>query len=163
MEFFIPPDNEELRKHYEPRYGVCGPAAIAALMRMSVYQIMSEWPGGYKGWGPMKDMQAVLEKLRIPFVWMRGMKAKKFPRPETGCAIVRVQWLKDDGTEYYWAAATCHTHYVLLMQDKKQATLGNERGLWWAFCNGRGWFILDKKEDEYLKLGYVSSYLEITC
>ena len=154
MEFFVPPDNEEQRKKYEPEgYGCCGPAAVAALMRMAVYRIIDNWPCEYKGWGPMKEMQEVLEKLRIPFVRVRGMKAKKFPRSKSGCAIVRIQWLKDDGMEYYWAAATCHTHYVLMLKiDEK----------WWVFCNGQGWFLADKKEEEYLKLGYVSSYFEIS-
>ncbi|MFA6035335.1 MAG: hypothetical protein WC759_00060 [Candidatus Micrarchaeia archaeon] len=156
---YIPPDNEAAKKKPEATntsfyYGVCGPAAVAALVKKPISETLNLWVGKFKGHAPMKEVQATLEKLGYVVERKKGNKAKAFPEPLTPYAIVRIQWLKEDGTEYYWRAATCYTHYVLMQKVK---------GKWWIFCNGTGWFKKDSKEGKtYLKLGFVSSYLELS-
>lgn len=152
---FVPVDNEiaKLGKREKGFYGVCGPSTIAVLTHRSVKEIIDLWPGGYKGYGPLKEMQSTLAKLGYLAVRVKGDRARTFPRPVTRRAIVRIQWLKPDGTEYYWKAQTPNTHYVLMSFYE---------GEWWIFCNECLWFKRDsKKAKEYLRLGYVSSYLEI--
>jgi hypothetical protein len=157
MTFFIPPDNEAVKFQGNRKdkrfFGVCGPSTIAVLTRKSVKEIIDVWAGGFKGYAPMKETQATLEKLGFSVIRINGDKAKQFPEPSTEYAIVRIQWLKEDGTEYYWKAQTPNTHYVLMQKVN---------GEWWIFCNEFLWF---KKESEqardYLRLGYVSSYFEI--
>jgi hypothetical protein len=154
-DLFVPPDNQATKqgKREKGFYGVCGPSTIAVLARRSVKEIIDLWPGGYKGYGPLKEMQAILAKLGYSAVRVKGNKARVFPTPATRRAIVRIQWLKPDGTEYYWKAQTPNTHYVLIYFWK---------GEWWIFCNEFLWFKKNSLQaKDYLKLGYVSSYLEI--
>ena len=153
---FIPPDNETAKQGRRNKgfFGVCGPSTIAVLSHKNVKEIINVWAGGFKGYSPMKEVQATLEKLGYTTsVRKKGNKAKEFPNPTTDTAIVRVQWLKEDGTEFYWAAQTPNTHYVLMQKHN---------GEWWIFCNEYLWFKRNSEEArEYLKLGYVSSYFEI--
>lgn len=157
MELYTPPDNEEAKnapgKGY---YGVCGAAAIAALERRPVADILQAWEltnGKFKGYAPVKEVIAVLRNLGYNCARKNGKKAKEFPEIDTEQAIVRIQWLKEDGTEFYWKAATPNTHYVLMQK------FNGER---WVFCNSWGWFRADSETGKkMLALGYVSSYLEV--
>ncbi len=150
---FIPPDNEEQkRKAQEGYWGICGPSAIAALTEKSVKDVIDVW-GNFKGFSPLKEMEETLRKLGYDVELVRGNKAKTFPQPRTDAAILRIQWLQADGTEFYWRARTPNTHYVLMKK------LDDE---WWVFCNEVLWFKLDGEVgSRYLTLGYVSSYLEM--
>jgi hypothetical protein len=162
-DLYIPVDNESAKHGTRKKgfYGVCGPSTIAVLTHKTVQEIISLWSDGgpslwsegYKGYAPMREMEATLHKLGYEIERKKGDKAKEFPEPTTDTAIIRIQWLKPDGTEYYWRAQTPNTHYVLMEKHT---------GEWWIFCNSALWF---KKNSEfsrsYLKLGYVSSYLEI--
>jgi hypothetical protein len=154
-DLFVPVDNEAAKqgKREKGFYGVCGPCTIAVLTRRSVKEIIDLWSGGYKGYGPLKEMQATLTKLGFSTVRVKGNKTRTFPIPATRRAIVRIQWLKADGTEYYWKAQTPNTHYILMYFWD---------GEWWIFCNDALWFRKDSETGRnYLRLGYVSSYLEI--
>jgi hypothetical protein len=154
--FFVPLDvaTSQIRSDGKGYYGVCGPSTIAVLMHQSVQSVIADWAGAFKGYSPLKEMQATLEKLGYASVRIKGNKAKEFPTPTTKTAIIRIQWLKDDGTEFYWAAQTPNTHYVLMQKID---------GDWWVFCNSELWFKKDSaKAKDYLKLGYISSYLEIS-
>ena len=159
-ELYVPSDNHELRIKYEAskRGGTCGPSTIAVLEHTQVETIIDCWCGWrahWRGFSPIGEMKITLSFLKYQFKYVRAHKAKTFPKPNGDAAIVRLQWLKDDGTEYYWAAAGAHTHYVLMQKI---------RGEWWVFCNGAGWFMTDTAfAKEYIgNRGYVSSYLEIS-
>lgn len=158
MDKFIPLDNEiqknraMLEEHY---WGVCGAAVIAVLEKKTIDEILDAWIGekGYKGYAPMKEMKLNLEKYGYKPIRFNGKKSKEFPEPNSEKAIVRIQWLKPDGTEYYWAAATPNTHYVLMQKLD---------GKWWIFCNSHLWFEKNSQAAiDYLKFGYVSSYFVI--
>lgn len=152
MSFFVPYDNLDMRRKYEPRYGCCGPATIAVFFGTTVGKIIADWPAYYRGYAPIKEMEAMLKKRGLKVEWKKGGKARVFPQPTTGSAIVRVQWLRDDGTEFYWMGAP--SHYVLV--QKKD-------GEWWVFCNAHLWFKADSDEaHSYLDRGYVSSYFEVS-
>jgi len=154
---FIPPDNEEARKHLNfdtpsGYWGTCGPAAIAVLSNKSVKEIISMWDG-YKGYAPLKDMQLIMKKLGYNVIRKKGAKSKQFPEPTTDAAIIRIQWLQEDGTEFPWWSATQNTHYVLMQKIE---------GEWWIFCNSNLWFKKESEEGKkYLEMGFVSSYLEV--
>lgn len=157
IDLYVPPDNDEaMEKKYKTpsfRYGTCGPAVIATLAHKTVKEILDLWVGEFRGHAPMKEMKLTLEKLGYTITSKRGNKSREFPKPSTSSAIVRIQWLKEDGTEYYWAAATTYTHYVLMQKIY---------GQWWIFCNSQKWFQKDSRAGrKYLELGYVSSYFEI--
>jgi len=167
---FIPPDNEssKMKPDGSGYFGVCGPSTIAVLSHKNVKEIVNIWADGFKGYAPIKEMQATLEKLGYTSsVRKKGNKAKQFPEPTTNTAIIRVQWLKEDGTEFYWAAQTSNTHWVLMQKlnsDKSSNSYGetDTKGEWWIFCNEYLWFKKDSEEArKYLRLGYVSSYFEI--
>jgi hypothetical protein len=155
IDLFVPVDNEAVKQGTAERgfYGVCGPSTIAVLTRKSIKEIVDVWAGGFKGYAPLKEVQATLEKLGYVSIRKKGNKGKEFPVPTTDVAIVRIQWLKPDGTEYYWKAQTPNTHYVLMLKHN---------GEWWIFCNSALWFRKDsEKARNYLRLGYISSYLEV--
>lgn len=152
---FVPPDNEKMASKYEDVGGTCGVSTIAILERTTVGRVISKWRGigaqAFRGFAPIKDMKETLSALGYRFVYKRGHKAKEWPKPTTDMAIVRIQWLKEDGTEYYWKAAGSHTHYVLMQRIN---------GEWWIFDNRDLWF--RAKDYHYFDLGYVSSYLELS-
>lgn len=163
-ELFEPLDNDKFRNYFEAvSAGTCGPTVIAVMTKRPVAEILASWftpakkkfldATNFKGYAPLKEMIVELERYGFKVIRRRGNKSKEFPNPMTDLAVVRIQWLKDDGKEFFWAEATKHSHYVLMKK------LG---GVWWVYCNGKGWFEKDsKKRKKYLKRGYVSSYLEI--
>jgi hypothetical protein len=147
-------------------------AVISVLEGKSVEEIKNEWEkhiGKYvlkdindynksvKGSGAnLKPMIMLLKELGYSVERHNGGKAKNLrglcamSMVENKPIIARIQWLKDDGSEYYWKQAPLYTHYVLIRQKN-------------IFCNGQGWFIRgSKQEEDYLKLGYVSSYLMVS-
>ncbi len=158
---YVPVDNHSLRERYEAsgKGGTCGPSAIAVMEKTSVQVVLDRWcgkgPECFRGFSPISEMKQTLEAFGYRYVYVKAHKAKVFPTPRTKVAILRIQWLKEDGSEYYWAAAGAHSHYVLMQK------VG---GAWWIFCNGDGWF---KKDSVHaakylLRRGYVSSYLELS-
>jgi hypothetical protein len=157
---WVPSDNDEMREHYHQngRGGTCGPASIAAERGMTVREVLENWKGvgpkSFRGFSPIADMKETLEALGYQITYIRGGKAREFPTPKTTAAILRIQWLQEDGTQYYWRAAGSHTHYVLmkLLDDG-----------WWIFCNSEGWFRKDSQTAlHYLEgRGFVSSYMEL--
>lgn len=154
-ELFVPYDNESAKQGTRQKgfYGVCGPSIIAVLTGKTIQEVINVWEGKFKGYAPMKEMQATLEKLGYFPIRKKGNKAREFPEPTTHVAILRIQWLKPDGTEYYWKAQTPNTHYVLMQKHNNE---------WWIFCNDTLWFRKDSEEAKnYLRLGYISSYFEI--
>ena len=167
-EMFVPSDNEEAKRRGEEwslkqrglhfntpsgYWGVCGPASIAALTRKTVKEVIESWSFEFKGYSPMFEMGEALKKVGFQITRVNGRKLRWFPLPKTNEAILRIQWLKDDGSEYPWWCATQNTHYVLMK---------NYNGRWWIFCNSHLWFEIDSIiGKEYLKLGYVSSYFEL--
>jgi hypothetical protein len=161
--FYIPPDNDELRKEWEtpPKHGgTCGPSTLAVLERTTVKSVIDGWIGrdgeGWRGFSPIKEMKANLEKLGYSASLKGGRKSKAFPTPTTDASIVRIQWLKDDGTAYPWFDAPKFSHYVLMRKYDDQAE-------WMVFCNGNGWFgAFGEFAKEYFEHGYVSSYLELS-
>lgn len=157
---WVPPDNEELAEFYHAKGGgVCGPASIAAEIGMTVREVLEHWKGvgptAFRGFSPVADMRATLVALGYSFTYRRGGKGKVFPTPNARAAILRIQWLQEDGTEYFWREAGPHSHYVLmkLLDDG-----------WWVYCNGDGWFRRDSElASRYLPgRGFVSSYLELS-
>ena len=152
---FVPPDNQEMASKYEEVGGTCGPSAIAVLERTTVEQVISKWrgvgPQAFRGFAPIREIKETLSALGYHFLYKKGHKAREWPKSMTNTAIVRIQWLKEDGTEYYWKAAGAHTHYVLMQRIN---------GEWWVFCNDALWF----KASDYSvgPQGYVSSYLELS-
>jgi hypothetical protein len=157
---WTPPDNETLKQRYARIGGVCGPSTIAAEHGLTIQEVLEKWRGvglrAWRGFSPIKDLKETLTAFGYKFTYFRAGKAREFPFPRT-TAILRIQWLKPDGTEYYWAAAGSHTHYVLMEK-------GSEG--WWIYCNGVGeWFLRDGHYGQnYLKdqKGFVSSFLEIS-
>jgi hypothetical protein len=114
---------------------------------------MDDWPVKYLGWGAWKDLKLTLEKYGYSVKMRSGKKQYAFPAPETEEAVVRIQWLDEDGKEYYWAEATKHTHFVAMKKVD---------GVWLVFCNTRGWFSAHSIEgNAYLEDGFVTSYYEI--
>ena len=80
-------------------------------------------------------------------------------------AILRIQWLKPDGEEYFWREASSHSHYVTMQRFPLETSSDG----WWAFCNGELWFrahdIVNggiRYLNDHEIRGYVSSYLELT-
>lgn len=144
---FEPPDY----KSQEP-YGTCGLAVIAVLEGKSVEEIKTEWEkvnGKYPNSANLKGMIKLLKALGYSVERHNGGKIKTFPS-RANQIIARIQWLKEDGTEYYWAEAPIHTHYVLI-RDKTD-----------IFCNGYGWFkSFSLHGRNYLNKGYISSYLVV--
>ena len=155
---------------YEPKdfrelesQGTCGLAAIAALEHREVSSVKKDWDGllgEYKGFANFKDIEKLLTAHNIPFIRKRGLKAQHFPKIQTKYAIVRVQWLQEDGKEYYWAEAPLHTHYVLLQKE------GDKQ---FVFCNSKGWFEQNTPFYEWYFIGdeeriggHITSYLEIS-
>jgi len=163
---YVPSDNESAKqKRGKGFFGVCGPSTIAVLTGKTVKEAISLWSGGFKGYAPIKELQATLEKLGYNVIRQKGHKSRTFPTPKTDVAILRIQWLKEDGTEFYWAAQTPNTHYVLMkkIETVNSKVPGYFVDEWWIFCNGQLWFEKDSQQGkDYLKLGYVSSYLEIS-
>lgn len=158
VDLYYPYDNDEMRRIYESwEKGSCGPAALAVVFHMPVHAVINLWPlyfsREYKGWATLKDIKVLLEKKHLKTkrkIWGK-QHGSTFPEPSTEEAIVRIQWLKMDGTEYYWREASKYTHLV---------TMKKIDGEWYIFCNGTGWFKKDQ-EKKYLKLGYVTSYIEV--
>lgn len=100
-------------------------------------------------------MQATLEAMGYSVKRVRGGRAKQFPTisPDRA-AIVRIQWLDKDGKEFPWFEAARHTHYVLLKWFDGDA---------YVFCNSVGWFpAYGVYALNYLKQGYVSSFIEVS-
>ena len=151
---FVPSDNLESQRVYaDENGGVCGPASIASIERTTVKVIVDKWPGGYRGYAPMRDMVQVLRELGWTVRRKRGSKNRQWPSPSTDLAIVRIQWLDDDGQEYYWAVAPLHTHYVAMKK------IGED---WYVFCNGTGVFRTSSYAGaHYFDIGYMTSYLEL--
>lgn len=158
--FFIPPDNDELRERYKnsPKQGgTCGVAAIAALRGTTVEYVIERWvgKGEWPGYSPVKEMQATLEAMGYKTRKCRGGEAKQFPNVRSSAAIVRIQWLDQDGKPFPWFEAFRHTHYVLMRWVKGEG--------FYVFCNGTGWFPAHGSfAKEYLRPGYVSSYIEVS-
>jgi hypothetical protein len=156
---WMPPDNKELAEKYAKIGGVCGPATIAAYKGLFVKEVLDQWRGlgeqSFKGYSPIKELKETLTTFKLSFDYFKAGKAKAFPTPRT-TSILRIQWLKEDGTEYYWRAAGAHTHYVLMEK-------GSEG--WWIYCNGTGWFLKDSliAENYLTGRGYVSSWLELSA
>ena len=154
---WVPPDNDEQRIKHERmpnRRGTCGPSCIAVLEHTTVQSILDHWAPTWRGFAPIAEVKDVLSAYGYVYTYVRAHKAKTFPTPTTDIAIMRIQWLKEDGTEYYWRAAGSHTHYVLMRKVN---------GVWFVFSNSEGWFEKDEMFGrKYLEgRGYVSSYLEI--
>ena len=159
-DLYIPQDNDELRDKYEAsgKGGTCGPSTIAVIKRTSVQNIIDNWCGGraaWRGFSPIGEVENTLAFFGFSSKLCHGLKSKNFPHPTTDMAIVRVQWLQKDGTEFYWRAAGPHSHYVLMQKIKDE---------WWVFCNGDGWFSprTPFASHKYFEgRGFVSSYLEV--
>ena len=179
MSFFVPPDNDALREKWadSPQHGgTCGVSCIAALERTSVQSVIDRWAGeSWPGYSPMRGMVSTLKALGYSVERRRGMKAKEFPLSqkvlEGGAAIVRIQWLDDDGKDYSgFMERARHTHYVLMQEfpesnilDGSGKTIHVDQGVY-VFCNGEaGWFkAYGRYALRYLQPGYVSSYLEVS-
>lgn len=160
---FEPPDNEHYLRKWRDIGGVCGPSCIAVLERTSIEAILNRWLGvglnAFRGFTPIAELKSMLTKEGYSWRYVRGGKAKTFPVPSGDFAIVRIQWLQEDGTEYYWRAAGAHTHYVLM--ERREGDWDIAAG-WWVFCNTDLWFPAQgARAQDYLKPGFVSSYLEI--
>jgi len=160
-EFFIPEDNELMRSLFEVnKKGTCGPSCIAVLCKCKVAEIIFNWKKytdkkgfvdntNYRGFAPVKELMSEIESRGFKIKKQRGLKARKFPHPKTGLAIVRVVFLKEDGTEFYWMAQP--SHYILIKKIS---------GKWWVFSNDMCW-VEEKNAEDLLVNGYVSSYIEI--
>jgi len=156
---WVPPDNVAYRMRYEPEGGgVCGPAAIAADLGLTVRDVLEKWCGedsaSFRGFSPVDELKETLEAFGYKVKWFGAKKALQFPKLET-TAILRVQWLRPDGSEYYWAARGQHSHYLLMKKHQ---------GTRWAYCNIEGWFSEQMELwQTYLwkKHGYISSILEL--
>jgi hypothetical protein len=152
MELYTPSDYQAL----EPK-GTCGLATLAVLQEKTVQWVLNEWnriigpyhfigeKGSGANLGPMLDL---MRSWGWELKRHRGLRARVLPRGEKPI-IARIQWLREDGTEYFWREAPIHTHYVLIIKDM-------------IFANEYGWIARGSKEElDYLKLGFVSSYVEI--
>ena len=157
---FIPSDNDIERENSltNEGQGTCGPAAVAVIIKKTVKATLNEWPVKYPGWGAWKDIKLILERHGYSVKSRSGKKSPEFPHPESDEAIIRIQWLDDEGKEYYWAEASRHTHFVAMKK------LPGDGKHWMVFCNSRGWFpahgseARDYLEDE----GFVTSYYELS-
>ena len=160
---FIPPDNDYYRREYESKEkGICGLAVLAVLFRTTIDEILDAYQvflkKEYPSYLSLKDLRAFLSHHGYKTMMKNGHKAKTFPLPEEdGTTIARIQWEGSDGGKYHgyrsWQEATCNTHWVLIMEHEGTA---------FVFCNGEGWFNNhDYRYREYLKPGYITSYLEV--
>lgn len=131
-------------------YGVCGPAAIAALHGKTLEEVVNAWSEPYQGYAPVKVMKRELEKTYGWKVGMvRGGNIKKFLLPQGhDYAIARIQW---EGDWKHWAEAQKNTHYVAIIRGISTNCV---------FSDETGWFDIPKTgEHEYLEKGHITSFI----
>jgi hypothetical protein len=118
--FYPPSDNQAyLLRYLGTKGGVCGPACIATLEHTEIGLILRDWLGkdqtAFRGFTPISEMKEMLTILGWEWEYNRGGKAKRFPTPSTGIAVVRIQWLQPDGKECIHTMSSC---------SKKQMGIG---------------------------------------
>ena len=142
--------------------GICGEAAIAALMDCSLKDVFKAWGIGednFRGWTLQKEMKEILDKLGYE-AKQKGVKDKD-KLPDSDFAIIRVSFGKP---EQHWSKTASLSHYIAIKRFQQ------------------GWYIYDNAIDlfdgkpingiwieksEYYKVMkdqnmFVTSYLEIT-
>ncbi len=151
---FVPKDNDLQRSLLEIHgvKGTCGPSVIAALSKGEVGEIISDWPRRYRGYAHVSEMAKMLRRMGYRTNVQNDIRMKRFPAPASGTAILKIQWLQPDGSEYPRDRIK-HAHYLLLQR------IDNE---WWLFCNAYKWFPIDSEHArQILKIGYVKSCITI--
>jgi hypothetical protein len=147
-ERYTPQDYKEFEK-----YGTCGESCIVVLLKAPSVEGQTNFQQQQYGhtWTNVGEMEEML-KPYFETKRKRGNKSKVLPMPSTKQALIFIQWLDDDGKEYYWRAAQTHTHWVLMQLFAD--------GMW-IWDNGFGW----QKKEEWEKVGfdkgYIRSYLEL--
>ena len=147
---FEPLDNKKYRNIYEPQgKGICGIATLAVILKCSIAHILKKW-GDYEGYVLNGKLRTFLENEGYEVKMLRGNKRKDFPI-ENKLHLCRVQWIGQGGGRFHgysnWHDASCHTHLIVIDKDM-------------VYCNDEGWFEISRLP-EYLKKGYITSYLEI--
>ena len=148
---YTPPDYKEMEK-----YGSCGESCIVVLTKAPSVEGQMQYQLTAYGhtWTNVKEMESMLKMFHYRSKRCRGNKEKELPNPNTKQALVFVQWLDENGKEYYWRKAQTNTHWILMQKEEDET---------WIWDNAFGWL---KKEDWEerggLNLGYVRSYLELT-
>jgi len=148
---YIPQDYKELEEE-----GTCGESCIVILTKAPSVEGQANYQNQQYGhlWTNVGEMEEMLEMLHFETKRKRGNKAKSLPIPSTKEALIFIQWLDDEGKEYYWAEAQTHTHWILMQKE--------EDGIW-IWDNAFGWLKKEEWEkDGGLDNGYIRSYLELT-
>jgi hypothetical protein len=148
---YIPQDYKEFEK-----YGTCGESCIVVLTKAPSVEGQANYQQQQYGhlWTNVGEMEEMLKQLHFETKRRRGNKVKKLPTLLTSRALVFIQWLNDEGEEYYWREAQTHTHWILMQNEKD--------GIW-IWDNAFGWL----KKEEWEKKGgidngYIRSYLEVS-
>lgn len=151
---FEPEDNDRYRKQYEPiGQGVCGLSVFAVLKQKNIIEVLIDYEivfenTIYPGHMSLKDLKIMLKHYHTIYKLRRGYKQKVVMAKK---AICMVQWIGREKGPYHgfnsWQEASRNRHIILIDQEK-------------VYCNANGWF--DRSElREYLKEGYITSYLQI--
>lgn len=153
-----PQDTLEYGKRLD---GICGEAAIAALLECNLKDVFDAWDIGednFRGWTLQKEMKIILSKLGYE-VKQRNVKDKN-KLPDSDFAIIRVSFGKPD---QHWSKTARQSHYLAI----KRFMQG-----WYIYDNAIDFF--DGKpingcwieKSEYYKVMkdqdmFITSYLEI--
>ena len=135
------------------KYGTCGESCIVVLTRTSTVSEQANFQKQKYGhlWTNVKEIEEML-KSYFETKRKRGNKAKMLPTPSTDQALIFIQWLDDEGKEYYWREAQKHTHWILMQKF--------DDGVW-IWDNGWGWLKKEEWEKVGFEKGYIRSYLEL--
>lgn len=142
--------------------GICGEAAIAALMGCNLKDVFEAWGIGednFKGWTLQKDMKIILHKLGYE-AKQKGIKDKN-KLPDSDFVIIRVSFGKPD---QHWAKTASLSHYIAIKRFQQGSYIYDNaidsfdgkpiNGIW-------------IEKSEYYKIMkdrgmFLTSYLEIT-
>jgi len=149
-------------KYVERLGGICGEAAIAALLDCEVKTVFAAWginESDFRGWTLQKEMRRILDRLGYDCKQKSVEDKKKLP--DSDFAIVRVSFGKPD---QHWAKTASLSHYIALRRFVQ------------------GWYVYDSaismfdgkpinglwiEKSEYCKVieaedMFITSYLEVT-
>lgn len=142
--------------------GICGPCVLAALLHLTVRQVLKAWPRAtereYPGYATYRELRKVAALWGVSFVQKPGKPwGYRYPQlsPDEA-AIVKIEWRcphTDDGRWRHWRDR--EGHYVAFVYD--------EAGQDWVYCDGVGVWVppRDHRVYYYMTDGRMTSYLQV--